>query len=595
MHETAAAAGVRVQDSVRRLVDGSTPLRSVFQPIVSLADGRALGYEALLRFPGDCGFDGPGAAFRAAMSTSLLVDLEFAALETHLQAAHELPDARLFLNFSAPAFSDPRMDAHALAERVRRAGYAPERIVLEISELIDVPEPADFAGILLPLRRERFQLAVDDFGAGFANVRLLVELGPEFVKTDRTLVTGAWRHPRKRVFLETLGALGRRINCSVVAEGVESSQDLVVVRACGIPAAQGFLVGCPERAAEIQTSAPPAQRTVWFLEPPEERIGGLTVPIEGKSPGSPVGEVIRAFEQQPELTAVPVLDGTRVCGLVTRNLLFAHLGTRYGHSLWSQRPVAEFEAAHSESVDRLPASAAVETAAEVVRRRPPQRRFDPVVVEDETGGYHGLLPVDLLLSEISRLKVEYALQSNPLTGLPGSAAFARAVEARLALGRPFALGWADLDNFKPFNDRYGFGRGDSALLLLAEVLCEHLQRDLGDLVAHPGGDDFAFLVGAECAQVRALEAAQRFSERVATLYDPEDRAQGGIDSVDRRGHSRRFAITSVSIGLVRWSGEPDVDYRRLLEIAAELKSAAKRCPGPAVRVNQRALDSAAGP
>src|SRR5262249_58493860 len=105
---------------------------------------------------------------------------------------------------------------------------------------------------------------------------------------------------------------------------------------------------------------------------------------------------------------------------------------------------------------RVPATVTADEAVEVVRRRPAGRRFDPLVLETERGRYHGLLLVDVLLAEVSRLKVEYALQSNPLTGLPGSLVFARAVESRLAEGRPFALGWAGIDDFKPFNDRYGF-------------------------------------------------------------------------------------------------------------------------------------------
>ena len=295
------------------------------------------------------------------------------------------------------------------------------------------------------------------------------------------------------------------------------------------------------------------------------------------------------FERQPEPAAIPVLDDSRVLCLVTQTVLFFHLGHRYGHALWSDRPVSEFVGAHNEGFDHLPALGTLEQAAELIRRRPAWRRFDPLVVENESGGYHGLLPVDRLLSEMTRLKVEYALQSSPLTGLPGSAALARAVDARLRAGKPFVLGWADLDDFKPFNDRYGFSRGDSALLLLAETLKKHLQQGAGELVAHIGGDDFAFIVEPGDQAARALQAASEFSDRVLALYDPEDRQAGGIESIDRRGRRRRFGFTSVSIGLVSWRGEPGVSYRTLVELAAEVKTAAKQTTGPVVLQNQRAL------
>jgi diguanylate cyclase (GGDEF)-like protein len=278
-----------------------------------------------------------------------------------------------------------------------------------------------------------------------------------------------------------------------------------------------------------------------------------------------------------------------VLGLVTQSILFFHLGHRYGHALWSDRAVSEFVEAHNEGFDHLSALSTLEAAAELIRRRPAWRRFDPLVVENEAGGYHGLLPVDRLLGEMTRLKVEYALQSSPLTGLPGSTVLARAVDARLRSAKPFVVGWADLDDFKPFNDRYGFSRGDAALLLLAEILERHLQRGVGELVAHVGGDDFAFLIEPENHARRSRAAAEEFSERVLALYDPEDRLAGGIESIDRRGRKRRFGITSVSVGLVAWNGEPGVNYRRLVEVAAEVKTAAKQTTGPVVLSNQRSL------
>jgi diguanylate cyclase (GGDEF)-like protein len=576
-------------DPVLALLGRTSEFTSAFQPVISLSEGRAIGFEALLRLPADAVLNNPGAAFAAATGSPWLVDLEVAAIECHLRAAAHLPEGRLFLNLSPTALLDRRFSPSALALRIRKAGLSPEQIVLEISELENVGDPERFAAAIRPLRAEHFQLAIDDFGAGFANVRLLVELGPEFVKIDRSLVTGAWQHPRKRVFLETIGSLGLRVNCSVIAEGVETERDLATVRACGIRVVQGYFTGGPAPAAEARQSLSLQVSNVALLDSPEETIGVLSLPREGVGRRTRVGDLIGMFELQPEPAAIPVLEGARVLGLVTQNVLFFHLGHRYGHALWSDRPVSEFVDTHNEGFDRLSALGTLEEAAELIRRRPAWRRFDPLVVENEAGGYHGLLPVDRLLSEMTRLKVEYALQSSPLTGLPGSTALSRAVEARLRGSKPFVIGWADLDDFKPFNDRYGFSRGDAALLLLADILERHLQRGVGELVAHVGGDDFAFLIEGEDSVARAKTAAGEFSERVLALYDPDDRLAGGIESVDRRGRRRRFGFTSVSIGLVAWSGEVGVNYRRLVEIAAEVKTAAKKTMGPVVLLNQRSL------
>ena len=91
------------------------------------------------------------------------------------------------------------------------------------------------------------------------------------------------------------------------------------------------------------------------------------------------------------------------------------------------------------------------------------------------------------------------------------------------------------------------------------------------------------------AEARALAASLEFSDRVRSLYDSEDLAQGGIFSVDRKGMRRHFGLLSASIGLVRWNGETGADYHSLVEIAAEVKSLAKGKPGPSVVVNRKSL------
>ena len=391
---------------------------------------------------------------------------------------------------------------------------------------------------LAPLRAAGFLLAVDDFGAGFTNVRVLIELGPDFVKLDRSLVAGAARHPRRRVFIESMAVLGRRINCSVVAEGVETTEDLAAVRACGIECAQGWAIAAPQPLPPLLAAAP-APTSPRLAEPLEETVGRFAVPQEGVSPDTLAGHLVKMFDEDAELSAVPVLDETRAIGLITRGLLFQHMGHRYGFALWSNRRAADFVAGTGQGFDRLPAAVTADEAVEMVRRRPAARRFDPLVLENDHGGYHGLLPVDVLLAEVSRLKVEYALQSNPLTRLPGNLVFARVVESRLAAGHAFAMGWVDIDDFKPFNDRYGFKRGDEVLLLLAEILHARLQAAPADLLGAP----------------------------------------------------RRFGILSLSVGIVTWRGEPGIDYRRLVEVAAEVKAAAKRAPGTAVVSNARNLAS----
>ena len=366
------------------------------------------------------GFEGPLNAFRrVAAAAGRLPDLEIAALEAHLAAAHALPAGRLFLNLSALSFEDVRLAPGALTRLVKQAGFAPERVVLELTELVRLHDPVEFAHSVRPLREEGFALAVDDFGAGFSNVPLLAELAPDFIKLDASLVTGARAHPRKRVVLEALAQLGRRLNGTVVAEGLETEEDVRAVREAGVPLGQGYAFGRPGAASlhvAGKTRGPYVLRS--RLASPEEIVEPLVRTVGTVLFDTPVGRLVPLFEGDEELAAVPVLDGRAAIGLVTRSLLFFHLGHQYGFSLWRDRPLHRFLSEMDVRHDTLRSDAPLEEAAEVVRRRPVARRYDPILVEAPAGAFHGLLTVDALLAEMTRQKGHARAPIQPAHGSP---------------------------------------------------------------------------------------------------------------------------------------------------------------------------------
>lgn len=177
---------------------------------------------------------------------------------------------------------------------------------------------------------------------------------------------------------------------------------------------------------------------------------------------------------------------------------------------------------------------------------------------------------------------------SPLTGLPGNHRIDVEIAARAATHASYAVCHVDLDEFKAFNDAYGFQRGDGILLMLARCL----QDAVGHagpppaFLGHVGGDDFIVVCTAEQAEPLCDEALRAFDEQVPGHYDPADVARGWLEVLDRRGELRRHALVSVSVGVASYVGG-DRDHRAVVAAASEMKSVAKGVPGSLVAVDRR--------
>jgi diguanylate cyclase (GGDEF)-like protein len=168
----------------------------------------------------------------------------------------------------------------------------------------------------------------------------------------------------------------------------------------------------------------------------------------------------------------------------------------------------------------------------------------------------------------------------PLTKLPGNLLIERELRARFDGRTPWSLLYADLDNFKAFNDRYGFSRGDEAIQLLAAILGDVTRTygRSGDFVGHVG-DDFV-VITVPGIDVRIAErTVGMFDRDIRSLYDVEDLERGAIATTDRLGAQQEFPIMTVSIALVSNEDRTFSSYQQIAQVAAELKKYAKARPG----------------
>lgn len=184
-------------------------------------------------------------------------------------------------------------------------------------------------------------------------------------------------------------------------------------------------------------------------------------------------------------------------------------------------------------------------------------------------------------------RTERTVEINPLTRLPGNITITRQIQSRLDIQEDFALAYIDLDHFKPYNDRYGFARGDEMLKMTGRLILNTVKQQQAEnsFVGHIGGDDFIFITIKNNVIMTAEKIIGFFERIVTTFYDEEDRARGFIESVDRTGDKKTFNFVSLSIGVIYNTGH--THYGEMAAAASELKKLAKTVSGSSIKIERR--------
>ncbi len=195
---------------------------------------------------------------------------------------------------------------------------------------------------------------------------------------------------------------------------------------------------------------------------------------------------------------------------------------------------------------------------------------------------------------LSRIQLAFArahrsADNNPLTGLPGNTTILRAIQEKINSQEEVAIAYVDLDHFKPFNDRYGFARGDEILRMVARVLSNVVLGRYGaqGFVGHIGGDDFVFICPFEDVKEVCEEILQDFANLLPNFVDPEDWSRGYFEEEDRQGRKQRFPFPSLSIAVVPLLPGRFKHYGEVSAVAAQVKKMAKKIEGNSYFIDRR--------
>ncbi|HEX9304451.1 MAG TPA: EAL domain-containing protein [Thermoanaerobaculia bacterium] len=239
--------GSLLQEAINR-----RDMYAIFQPVFDLVTGEMIGMEALSRGPKGSEFESGETLFSLAARTELLGPLERVCREISIEAAsHGDGGRKLFLNLSPAAASDPEFLGPRFCERVQVHGLNPENIVLEITERTYVVYESLFREVLSRFREQGFGIAVDDVGTGYSSLSSLTEIEPDYLKIDNVFVRDIDRRTVKQDLLEALLSFARKMKTHVIAEGIETPEELKALQALGVEYGQGFLLARPMPIEEV--------------------------------------------------------------------------------------------------------------------------------------------------------------------------------------------------------------------------------------------------------------------------------------------------------------------------------------------------------
>jgi len=221
-------------------------IKSVYQPIVRLGDGRVFGYEALTRCPEGSLFDGPLALFRFAENNQMALALDRLARETAIRHSPALGAVqKIFINVTMSIINDPHFVSGQTVRWLSEKGMFPGQVVFELTERSSIDDFEAAKKILGHYRSQGYEIAIDDAGAGYSSLQSIVELSPDYIKVDRSLVRLADKDEMKKHMLRTFVRFAKKMNIRTVAEGIERPEELRLLRAMGFDFAQGYLIGRP--------------------------------------------------------------------------------------------------------------------------------------------------------------------------------------------------------------------------------------------------------------------------------------------------------------------------------------------------------------
>ncbi|MEY4194114.1 MAG: hypothetical protein RLZZ226_482 [Pseudomonadota bacterium] len=552
-------------------------LSVLFQPVIDFGQQKVMGYEASMHGREATLLRSREALQNAAVEFDRLTDLTRLYIRKVIEP-FKTPElsGQIFLDLPLHALTQAGFGATDVQKILKSQGISPDRIIVSPNDADSLPTLKDLTGLLQPYRDVGCKIGVDDRPGEMSGLQSWVGFCPDFIRIRPDCEPNRPGDAAFRRYVSCIVEIAKITSSQVVIREVGSADAYAIARNLGVRFALGEFFApanpLPEPAIDLQKLSGRPRRSHRSNIP---RVSQLLKGVVSVHDSTLLQDVEQIFIDDDNLKSVALTNDEGIpLGLVLRSDLLNILVQRYGRELFARKPIRQFIRRSSFIFDQ---TTSLEEASRSITNTHDHYIDEFIITNRGKVTGKGLL-LDLL-SAITDMQITRARYANPLTLLPGNVIIQQKLDECIQTAEPFHVAYCDLDNFKAYNDVYGYHRGDEIIRLAGRLLVEICETEQ-NFVGHIGGDDFIVLFREDDWLARCDRLFVKLAEIVPHYYSEEDRTRGSIMARDRFGQMRDFPLVTLSVGAISVDDDYEqVTLERIAEIASIAKKAAKQTDG----------------
>ncbi|MDD2790858.1 MAG: GGDEF domain-containing protein [Sulfurimonas sp.] len=539
-------------------IDKLEILDFAFQPILNIHTGKIFAVEALLRNYQEVGYKSIFSLFDEVYKHRILytfdIQLRHKALAkfTQIQNHQEL---KLFYNLDNRLFKMPNFSEGNTEIILQQYNVKKKSICFEISERHEISGDDYFEQTIGHYKNSDYCIAIDDFGVGYSGYKLLYDSTPDIIKIDRFFLGNIEQDLKKQLMVRNITHLAIQLGIKVIAEGVETEAELLTCQRIGCHFVQGYFVQRPTlKTDEILDEYEHIKKIVKDNKRLDNRAYKIKTYIEKIKPldaASHTSSLIEFFNTNKNTSILPIVhEDMEPLGIIQESTIKEYLYSPFGRSLLLNDSYAKSKLKKLITPCGIAdINSDMTNIIELFSNNPESLG---IIITKNTR-YYGFLSARAIITIMNEQNLLYAKEQNPLTKLPGNSMIENYMAQTMRAEASHLLCYFDLDNFKAFNDVYGFRNGDRVILLFADILKKQLSKEY--FIGHIGGDDFfsaiSFDKNNEEIYIDSItKIVQKFTEDVKSFYNQTDRESAYIEAKDRDGNMKKFPLLTVSASIV---------------------------------------------